>query len=66
MDNGGFFNIGKRNYESLTALLKEHGLAIHAEQVGGMVNRAMYLDLATGDVRLKVSGQPKEMFLCKS
>ncbi len=66
MDGGGFFNIGKRNYESLTALLKEHGLAIHAEQVGGMVNRAMYLDLATGDVRLKVSGQPKEMFLCKS
>lgn len=66
MDNSGYFNIGKRNYEALTKMLNEHGLRIHAEQVGGMVNRTMYLNLATGDVRLKVSGQPQEVYLCKS
>lgn len=66
MDNSGYFNIGKRNYEALAKMLNEHGLRIHAEQVGGMVNRTMYLNLANGDVRLKVSGQPQEVFLCKS
>ncbi len=66
MDNSGYFNIGKRNYEALTKMLNDHGLSVHAEQVGGMVNRTMYLNLATGDVRLKVSGQPQEIFLCKS
>ncbi len=66
MDSGGFFNIGSRNYESLTGLLGQHGLRIHAEQVGGMVNRTMYLNLATGEVRLKISGEAKDTILCKS
>ena len=66
MDNSGHFNIGKRNYEAFTKMLNEHGLRCHAEQVGGMVNRTLYLNLATGDVRLKISGQPQEIFLCKS
>ena len=66
MDNSGFFNIGSRNHERLTRLFKEHGLRIHAEQVGGMVNRTMHLNLATGEVRLKISGQPQESILCKS
>jgi chemotaxis protein CheD len=66
MDNSGYFNIGKRNHEALTKLLGEHQLTIHAEQVGGMVNRTMYVNLATGNVRLKISGQPQEVFLCKN
>lgn len=66
MDNGGFFNIGARNYESLSGLFRQHSLKIHAEQVGGLVNRTMYLNLATGEVRLKISGEPKETILCKS
>lgn len=66
MDNNGFFNIGARNYEALSSLFKEHGLHIHAEQVGGLVNRTMHLNLATGEVRLKVSGQPQETLLCKN
>lgn len=66
MDNSGYFNIGARNYETLKKLFAEHELKIHAEQVGGMVNRTMYLNLANGEVRLKVSGQPQETILCKS
>src|SRR5881397_2559339 len=50
LDSGGFFNIGSRNYDALAKLLKEHGLRIHAEQVGGVVNRTMHLSLATGEV----------------
>jgi chemotaxis protein CheD len=66
MDSSGFFSIGKRNYEMLKAILKEHGLKIHADQVGGMVSRSMYLNLATGEVRLKVSGQSEEVILCRN
>ena len=66
MDDGGFFNIGSRNYDALTKLFTEHGLKIHAEQVGGLVNRTMHLNLATGEVRLKISGQPQELILCKN
>jgi chemotaxis protein CheD len=61
MDESGYFSIGKRNFEALTQLLAQHGLRIAAEQVGGMVNRTMYLSLSTGEVRLKVSGQTKEV-----
>lgn len=66
MDGAGFFNIGKRNHSALTDLFAKHSLKIQAERVGGMVNRTMYLKLATGEVSLKVSGQPKEEVLCKS
>jgi len=63
MDPSGFFSIGKRNYESLKARLAQHGLKIQAEQVGGLASRTMYLDLATGKVRLKVGGQSQEVIL---
>jgi len=65
MDDNNLFNIGQRNYAALAGLLHQHGLRIVAEDVRGMVNRTMYLKLATGEVRLKVSGQPMEMCLWK-
>jgi len=66
MDSGGFFNIGARNFDALSKLFAEHGLKIQAEQVGGLVNRTMHLNLATGEVRLKISGQAQEAILCKN
>jgi chemotaxis protein CheD len=66
MDNSGYFNIGKRNYAALVEILGREGLRIEAEQVGGMVNRTMHLNMATGGVSLKVSGHAKDMTLCKS
>jgi chemotaxis protein CheD len=65
MDDKNLFNIGQRNYAALAALLQQHGLRKGAEECGGMVNRTMYLKIATGEVRLKVSGQPAEMILWK-
>lgn len=66
MDNSGFFNIGKRNYEAFVNLCAQHHLNVEAEQVGGLVSRSIYLHVATGDVWLKISGQAKEVPLCKS
>jgi chemotaxis protein CheD len=63
MDDKGYFNIGRRNLDALTGLLAQHGLRIAAQDTGGMVNRTMYLRLATGEVRLKISGQPAETVL---
>ena len=65
MDGSGFFNIGKRNYDTLLALLSQHGLTIRAEQVGGTVSRTVSMNLRTGEVRLKVSGQTEEEVLWK-
>ena len=65
MDSQGYFNIGRRNYEALTALLRQHDLRITAEDVGGMVNRTSILKLETGEVRLKISGQSAETTLWK-
>lgn len=67
LDDGNFPNLGTRNREVLTRLFKEHGLRVHAEQVGGRLNRSMSLSLATGEVRLKTSGQGGEtLLLCKN
>ncbi len=64
MDAKGYFNIGKRNYDALSDLLRQYRLTIQAQEVGGFVNRTMYLNVATGEVRLKVSGQTQETILC--
>ena len=64
MDSTGFFNIGKRNYEAMMGIFQAHGLKVHAAQVGGLSSRSMYLNVATGEVRLKISGQKDEFVLC--
>ena len=64
MDSTGFFNIGKRNYEAMMAIFRDHGLRVQAEQVGGLTSRSMYLNVGTGEVRLKISGQQEEFILC--
>lgn len=65
MDVSGFFSIGKRNYETLMKLLGQHGLVVRAEQVGGLVSRTISLNVRTGEVRLKCSGQAQEGILWK-
>jgi chemotaxis protein CheD len=65
LDETASFNIGKRNYEVLTNLLAQQGLKIHAADVGGLTNRTMQLNVGTGEVRLRFSGQAKLKVLCK-
>jgi chemotaxis protein CheD len=65
LDKTGFFNIGERNYKCLTDLIRQHGLNIDAEEVGGLVSRTIQLNIATGEVRLKTSGQTVETVLHK-
>lgn len=65
MDTQGFFNIGRRNQDALRDWLSRQRLRVTAQDVGGTVNRTMSLRLITGEVRLKISGQPEEVTLWK-
>lgn len=56
LDENGVFNIGKRNYLALRKLFFKNNVMIAAEHIGGNVNRTVRLDMASGQVILKVSG----------
>jgi chemotaxis protein CheD len=57
LDDSGFFNIGKRNYLALRKILWRNNILIKAEDVGGQVSRTIRLDLSSGKVWLKYSGE---------
>ncbi len=56
LDDSGFFNIGKRNYTALRKIFWVNNVMIQREDVGGNVNRTVYLDVSSGKVRVKTSG----------
>ncbi len=56
MDSAGIFNIGLRNYEIAKLLFTKNGITPVKVDVGGSVNRTLSVDVATGQVILKVSG----------
>ncbi len=57
MDAEGFFNIGKRNYMALRKIFWMNNVLVHAEAVGGQVNRTVRLELSSGKVWVKTSGE---------
>jgi chemotaxis protein CheD len=57
LDDSGFFNIGKRNYMALRKILWKNNILIKAEDVGGQVSRTVRLDLISGKVWVKYSGE---------
>lgn len=65
LDESTIFDLGRRNHEALLRWLAENGLPLAAADVGGLVNRVLLLNPATGEVRLKVSGEAKLKILCK-
>jgi chemotaxis protein CheD len=56
--NGGTdsFRIGQRNIVALRKLFWKNGVLISGEDVGGSCSRTLSLDMATGEVRLRVNG----------
>lgn len=51
------FQIGKRNMIALRKLLWKNGVMIHAHDTGGVqTSRTMWVDVATGEVTLKING----------
>jgi chemotaxis protein CheD len=56
LDQKGFFNIGKRNHMAVRKIFWKNQVMIDHEDVGGNVNRTIRLDIATGQMHIKVSG----------
>jgi chemotaxis protein CheD len=50
MDDGGRFDIGKRNVLAIRKLLWKHGLGAIAEDVGGSAPRTVAISVASGEV----------------
>lgn len=56
MDDSGFFNIGRRNYIALRRIFWMNGVLIDAEEIGGSANRTVRLEVLTGRVWVRTSG----------
>jgi chemotaxis protein CheD len=57
LDDSGYFNIGKRNHAALRKIFWRNNVFTDAEDVGGNINRTLYLEIATGRVWVKTAGQ---------
>jgi chemotaxis protein CheD len=56
MDESRVFDIGKRNYTALRKVFWRNNVMIDAEDVGGSSNRTIRLNIATGQLSIRVSG----------
>jgi chemotaxis protein CheD len=57
LGNREFFQIGRRNYAALRKILLKNNVLIDNEDVGGTKARTLFLEIATGNVWIKVMGQ---------
>ena len=56
LDAQGIFNIGIRNIDAFKKLLAQQGLAIRANDTGGVGSRTLRLDLTNGNTTIKAPG----------
>jgi len=59
LDEKGFFNIGKKNYQAAKQFFAKHHLTATYEDVGGKVNRTITLSIKTGHTMIKAPGKDK-------
>ena len=56
LGNREFFQIGRRNYAALRKIFLKNNVLIDNEDVGGSKARTLFLEMATGNVWIKVMG----------
>ncbi len=56
-EEGDYFQIGKRNFVLLKKLFWKNGVLLRAHDVGGNQSRTLSLDIASGEVEVKISGK---------
>ena len=59
---GGLGNIGQRNIESVHTILRQEGVRLTAENVGGTVARTLLFDVASGQGCIKSYGRQDIIF----
>ena len=55
-------NIGQRNIESVRTILRQEGIRLQAEDVGGSSARTLLLDVSTGQGRIRSYGKTDIVF----
>ena len=60
IDPHGTFNIGKRNHVAMRTNLWKVGVTVHREEIGGNSSRTVRMDVASGRVRLRTSGEVEQ------
>jgi chemotaxis protein CheD len=65
LEEGADFDIGGQNHAALETWLAGLGLKIHAAAVAGQASRILRLNLATGQVRVRLAGGEKDIILCQ-
>jgi chemotaxis protein CheD len=62
VNDGGVFEIGRRNYLALRKILWKAGVLIHGEEVGGTTSRTVRLEVSTGTMWLRGAGGAEQQF----
>ena len=57
------FDVGKKNIEAAKRIMKEEGLNVAVEDLGGVNNRTLYFNLESGDVTIKTPAGSKTISL---
>jgi chemotaxis protein CheD len=57
------FKIGERNSVAVLKYLKTNGYAVAGQDIGGSVNRTVHLEIATGQVTLKLPDRSEQFSL---
>jgi chemotaxis protein CheD len=57
VDDGGFFQVGKRNHTAIRKLLWKAGVLVHGEDVGGTYSRTVRLDSSSGKFVISTPGK---------
>ena len=57
LDPNGMFNIGKRNIIAMRKIFWQNGVLMGATALGGSVNRTVTIQVLTGEVLVKTSGE---------
>jgi chemotaxis protein CheD len=60
LDPTNIFNIGKRNHIAMRKIFWKAGVIVHKEEVGGTSSRTVSIDVATGRIQLRTSGEPNQ------
>jgi chemotaxis protein CheD len=60
LDPNGTFNIGKRNYSAMRKIFWKAGVTLHKEEVGGTSSRTVRIEVASGRVHVRRSGESEQ------
>jgi chemotaxis protein CheD len=60
LDPNGTFNIGKKNQLAMRKIFWKAGVLVRKEEIGGVASRTVRIEVATGKVMLRTSGNGEQ------